>query len=95
MRLEKHEADAIREEVRRADSAAEVWLFGSRTDDRARGGDVDLLIVSDRIAFAEELALRTAILDRIGWQRLDLIVRRPERLAEPLAALALETGIRL
>ena len=81
--------------MRLADPAAEVWLFGSRTDDLARGADVDLLIVSSRIAFAEELALRSALLDRIGWQRLDLIVRRRDQLDEPLAAIALETGIRL
>ena len=95
MRLEQDTADAIREQVRLADPTAEIWLFGSRANDRARGGDVDLLIVSGRIAFADELALRSAILDRIGWQRLDLIVRRRDQLDEPLAALALETGIRL
>jgi hypothetical protein len=36
--------------------------------------------------------LRTQILDRIGWQQLDLVVRRRDQVNEPLAAMALETG---
>lgn len=64
-------------------------------NDEARGGDIDLLVVSDQVTFSDELRLRTALLDRIGWQRLDLVVRCRERLREPLAALAMETGIKL
>jgi hypothetical protein len=41
------------------------------------------------------LRLRTRILDRIGWQQLDLVVRRPDQVNEPLAALAQETGVKL
>jgi predicted nucleotidyltransferase len=95
MRLSPEAVQAIREEVARADPQAEVWLFGSRTRDEAKGGDIDLLVVSERLGFADELRLRAALLDRIGWQRLDLVVRPRSRLGEPFAALALETGIRL
>jgi hypothetical protein len=31
----------------------------------------------------------------IGWQQLDLVVRRRDQVNEPLAAMALETGVRL
>ena len=95
MRLNASEIAAIREEVRRLDSDAEIFLYGSRTDDSARGGDIDLLVVSDSVGFRELLRLRTAILDRIGWQQLDLVVRRRDQLSEPLAAAAAESGIRL
>ncbi len=95
MRLTAHEVQAIREEVRRADPEAEVYLFGSRTDDSARGGDIDLLAVSDTLGFREVLRLRVAILDRIGWQQLDLVVRRRDQLNEPLVAAARETGVKL
>ena len=80
MRLAASEIESIREEVRRADSAAEVYLFGSRTDDLARGGDIDLMVVSDTLGFRDVLRLRTAILDRIGWQQLDLVTRRRDQL---------------
>lgn len=95
MRLATETVQVIRDAVLRVDPQAEIWLFGSRVNDAARGGDIDLLIVSDRISFSDEIRLRTDILDRIGWQRLDLIVRKRERLGEPIAMLARETGIRL
>jgi len=95
MRLDAVALKAIREEVLRLDAAAEIYLFGSRADATARGGDIDLLVVTDRLDFRGELRLRTRILDRIGWQQLDLLVRRRDQLAEPLAALARETGTRL
>lgn len=95
MRLKPAVIAAIREEVLRADPEAEVWLFGSRVDDRARGGDIDLLVVSDRLTFADHLRLRMAILDRVGWQQLDLLVRRREQLQDPMAMHAMDSGVRL
>jgi predicted nucleotidyltransferase len=95
MRLEADQLKTIREEVRGLDPAAEIYLYGSRVDDSARGGDIDLLVVSDQLGFREMLRLRTAILDRIGWQQLDLVVRRRDQLTDPLAVLARETGTRL
>ena len=95
MRLGANEVEAIREEVRRLDAAAEIYLYGSRTNDLAKGGDIDLLVVSDKLGFRDVLRLRTRILDRIGWQQLDLLVRRRNQVNEPLAALAQETGIKL
>jgi predicted nucleotidyltransferase len=95
MRLTAGEITAIREEIERLDPKAEVYLYGSRVDDTARGGDVDLLVVSDTLSFRDVLRLRTGILDRIGWQQLDLAVRRRDQLDEPLAAMAQETGVKL
>lgn len=95
MRLKPDEVEAIREEVRRLDPAAAIYLFGSRADDSARGGDIDLLVVSDQLGFREVLHLRRAILDRIGWQQLDLVVRRPDELDDPWAALGIATGVKL
>jgi predicted nucleotidyltransferase len=95
MRLTASEITAIREEIGRLDPKAEVYLYGSRVDDTARGGDVDLLVISDTLGFREVLRLRIRILDRIGWQQLDLVVRRRDQVNDPLAALAQETGIKL
>ncbi len=95
MRLRADEAQAIREEIRRAEPSAEIYLFGSRADDKARGGDIGLLVVSESLRFRDLLQLRSRILDRIGWQQLDLQVRRRDELHQPLAAAALETGVKL
>lgn len=95
MRLADHEVATIREEVRRLDASAETYLFGSRLDDAARGGDIDLLIISDRIGFRDLLRLRRSILDRIGWQQLDLIVRRRDELSDPLVIAGRDSGFKL
>jgi hypothetical protein len=55
----------------------------------------DLLVISEGLGFREVMRLRTQILDRIGWQQLDLVVRRRDQMNEPLAAMALETGVKL
>lgn len=95
MRLSAEEVRAIREEVRALDPQAEILLHGSRTDDARRGGDIDLLVVSEKLGFRDLLRLRRSILDRIGWQRLDLVIRRPDQLNDALAAAVRETGVRL
>jgi len=95
MRLGENEVNAIREEIRRFDPHAEIYLFGSRADQAARGGDIDLLVLSEHTGFRELLRVRQAILDRIGWQQLDLVIRRPEQLDEPLVAMATRAGIKL
>lgn len=95
MRLGANEVNAIREEIQQVDPMAEIYLYGSRADDSAKGGDIDLLVVSDRLGFRDLLRLRRRILDRIGWQQLDLLVARRDQLNEPMTALALETGTRL
>ena len=95
MRLTPHEKAAILTAVGRQDLEARIILFGSRADDRARGGDIDLLIISDQIGLHQEWEIRRDILDEIGWQKLDLIVRRSNQLDSPIASTAMETGISL
>jgi predicted nucleotidyltransferase len=77
------------------DPDAELYLYGSRVDDTARGGDIYLLVVSDTLGLRDLLRLRMRILDRIGWQQLDLLIRRRAQLDGPFAAMAKESGVRL
>lgn len=95
MRLRTNEVKAISEEIRRADPSAEIYLYGSRVDDSAKGGDIDLLVLSDQLGFRDLLRLRIRILDRIGWQQLDLSLRRRNQADDAIAAIAQATGIKL
>ncbi|GAB4179711.1 MAG: hypothetical protein Fur0032_20440 [Terrimicrobiaceae bacterium] len=95
MRLCAEKARAIREEILHVDPTAEIYLFGSRADDSAKGGDIDLLVISDCLDFRGILAVRRRILDRIGWQQLDLIVRGKTDVDEPFIELARQNGIKL
>ncbi|MBC7367398.1 MAG: hypothetical protein H7343_11415 [Undibacterium sp.] len=75
MRLTDAERTAIKEVVARHDPAARVLLFGSRTDDGKRGGD--LLMDSPTLDRAGVRAIRLDLEDRIGEQKIDIVILRP------------------
>jgi len=96
MRLSDEEKRAIVSVVAAYDPAAEVYLFGSRVSDDKRGGDIDLLIYSGRIDRAVRRAIRRAILDRIGEQKLDIVtVPDPRDVTDPFVRLARQNAVRL
>lgn len=76
----------------------EVLLFGSRTDDDQRGGDVDLLVRSPRVLrrpvwLADRLAVRAARL--LGGRQVDVLLLDPATQLQAVHAAALESGIPL
>lgn len=87
MRLSDLEIEAIRTSAAHTfGNAVSVWLFGSRVDDSKRGGDIDLLIVveSDQTrldVLRKETDFLVALKQKIGEQKIDLIVATPESLA--------------
>lgn len=74
MRLALPEQVAIHDAIHQADVDAEVYLFGSRTDDSARGGDIDLLVLSKRIGVMEKLEILAQLHDKLGERKIDLII---------------------
>ena len=99
MRLTAVEVEAIRSCARRYfGEDCVVRLFGSRTDDSLRGGDIDLHIeaeTSEAARLANELRFREELTDRLGEQRIDVIVRPPAYAPRPIDRIAVETGQRL
>jgi predicted nucleotidyltransferase len=76
MRLTSQEISALKQSLH-GESYSAAYLFGSRTDDDRRGGDVDLLLYSARPAFAlaHRVASRYA---KIMDARLDVLVVDPQ-----------------
>ena len=95
MRLSSKELSIIESTIRNRDPKASIYLFGSRVNDDAKGGDIDLLVISNLIEFRDEIAIRREILDEIGWQKLDLIVRPHKNSQTPIVRIAIESGILL
>ncbi len=99
MRLADHEAELIRQEVKaQFGDRARVLLFGSRVDDRARGGDVDLLVETDQCPANSALAaaqLEARLQRRLGGRKVDVILLTPQTRMEPIHHQALATGVPL
>ncbi len=76
MRLSEKEISAIKNNILNFDQDAKIYLFGSRTNDEAKGGDIDVLVISDKIGFNEKLKIRTGIFKEIEEQKLDLVVKK-------------------
>ena len=74
---------------------AECYLFGSRTDDSTKGGDIDILVITpERLPLPHLSRMRRLILNQIGEQKLD-IVNFPLASDHPFKRAALENAIRL
>ncbi|MGQ0591717.1 MAG: nucleotidyltransferase domain-containing protein [Gammaproteobacteria bacterium] len=77
---------------------AQVWLFGSRVDDHARGGDIDLYVdLTEPLTDAAWRALRFngALQQAFGAQRIDVITRGPSEPLKPIHQMAKRTGVAL
>jgi len=77
---------------------ATVRVFGSRANDEARGGDIDLLVecsepVKDKLK--KTLALTARLQSRLGDQRIDVIVADPQTKPQSVHEVARRTGVPL
>lgn len=93
MRLSQHEIRSIKEVVYSLDSNAKIYLFGSRVYDDKRGGDIDLLIISDKLTNKDARKLRIALYDKIVEQKIDIIIANDLR--KPFTRIAVEEGVLL
>lgn len=77
MRLAPEEKLAILDTIHRADTDALIYLFGSRVDDNAKGGDIDLLVLSKTINLMTKLLdMLSKLHQQIGERKIDINVYR-------------------
>ena len=97
MRLTDAEhAEIVALAKRRFGQFAIVRFFGSRIDDHGIGGDIDLHIQaesSDLANLANELEFAVELKDRIGDEKIDVIVRGPGHSPRGIDDVAVRTGI--
>lgn len=78
MRLEKEQINVLKNKLRSLSSNAELYLFGSRVDDTKKGGDIDLLVVSDDITKKDLRHLRVEFFKYFGEQKIDIVLDNGE-----------------
>ncbi len=93
MRLNDSELAAIRATVKSFDPEARLYLFGSRVDDSKRGGDIDLLIMSDILTLESKRSIKIRLYEVLGEQKIDIVLAADD--SNPFVKLALETGVEL
>lgn len=100
MRLTETQRQAIPRILRRHfGTQAEIRLFGSRVDDSARGGDIDLYIEpdsDDADALIDAKLRALAELHReLGDQKIDLVIKRAGSETRPIHEAAKSHGLPL
>ena len=82
MRLTQKEHDIIVDEAGKCfGPKAHVVLFGSRTDDNRRGGDIDLLIQGiweQPEAFHRKVRFLVDLKYKLGEQHIDVVLAAPD-----------------
>lgn len=76
-----------------ADADAQIYLFGSRVDDAAQGGDIDLLVLSTKIHLMEKLDILAQLHQTLGERKIDLAVHSDT--SRPFPRMAMQQGVRL
>lgn len=99
MRLTQEQIAKIRATVAKlAGEDAVVRLFGSRLDDAAKGGDVDLLVeLSHPVEAPAPLAARIAgrVSRVLDGRRVDVVLAAPNLLTLPIHEVARREGVTL
>ncbi|RME18237.1 MAG: nucleotidyltransferase domain-containing protein [Bdellovibrio sp.] len=80
MRLTPQEVQSILESILNFDKKARVFLYGSRTNDNLKGGDIDLLVVSETLNFSDKISLLALLKEKLGDQKIDLSIKSSEQL---------------
>jgi predicted nucleotidyltransferase len=94
MRLTPPEITAIKQTVFTFDPNAKIYLFGSRVRDDLKGGDIDLLVLTDKISsLGEKIKLELRLEDAIGEQKIDIVI--PNKVNQEFVALILKEGLLL
>ena len=89
MRLSTKEITIIKQVVASllGSDGVQVILFGSRVDDDAKGGDIDLLIETtaeqvSRVSTANRIAANLQV--QLGDQRIDVLLVDPNTIIKPI-----------
>jgi len=74
MRIKPEQIVTLKKSIQSRLPDASVYLFGSRTDDCKKGGDIDILVLSsNRLTLIQKSKIRSEYYKKFGEQKIDLI----------------------
>ena len=97
IRLSDKDIDIIIEQVRNIfGNSAKAYIFGSRAKTNKKGGDIDILIKSEKVITLDQKLSFLAKLELSGIQRkVDLLVIDPKTQLKQIHKDALKEGVRI
>ncbi|MCD8504549.1 MAG: nucleotidyltransferase domain-containing protein [Burkholderiaceae bacterium] len=97
MRLTEKEIDIIRETAHEVfGQNIQITLFGSRVNDQAKGGDIDLMIeVYENVDRPALLSARVAsrVSRSLAGRAVDVVLKAPNLKTQPIHEIAARSGI--
>lgn len=76
MRLTQQEIEAIRSSFYEVFKNGRIYLFGSRVDDRQKGGDIDLFVMSEGADLEKKIDFLVLLKQKIGDQKIDVVISK-------------------
>ena len=64
MRLREPEKQSIVRAIKSVEPDSKIYLFGSRVDDSGKGGDIDILVITEKMTYRDKLAIKREFLQK-------------------------------
>ncbi len=95
MRISEEQVTFLKQSIQSVLPNSNIYLFGSRIKDDQKGGDIDILIISDRkLTNQEKRDIKIGFYKRFGEQKIDLVSFREDDPSN-FKKIALTEGIKL
>jgi predicted nucleotidyltransferase len=74
MRLSNQVIQYIKSQLKRIEPESQVYIFGSRADDSAKGGDIDILWLTKEVMPKRTIRMfKIGFYKKFGWQKIDVV----------------------
>ena len=95
MRLSEYEQKMIKESFEAVFNDGTIYLFGSRTDDEKRGGDIDLYIQTpkEKAILKNKIKFLVLLKEKIGEQKIDVVLSKD--ISRLIEQEAIKNGVEL
>ncbi len=94
MRLSRDEVSILKNTLYTLSKDAKIYLFGSRVDNNKRGGDIDLLVISNKLTQKDIRKLRVEFIKHFGEQKIDIVLDDGS-FKEPFVKMILQKAVKL
>jgi predicted nucleotidyltransferase len=99
MRLTSAQIDTIKSTATAVlGEGAQVTLFGSRVNDKLKGGDIDLLLEADHPVANKPQAIGqiyAKLIRQLGDRKIDIMIKDPNSIEAAVFNIAKQHGVRL